>query len=63
MWMNLPWFNVRSTSSSATYARIRGCACFRLEDKKKTRKKVMKTNTKFASIALGNTGRSNFGMK
>ena len=34
MWMNSLWFNVRSTSTSATYARIRRYACFRLDEKK-----------------------------
>ena len=39
MWMNSLRFNVRSTSSSATYSRIRGNKSFRLDEKTKQNKK------------------------
>ena len=58
-WMNSLRFNVRSTSSSTTYSRIRGEKSFRLPEKKKNKtnknkqnkneeeSKQWKTNTKY----------------
>ena len=40
--MNSLRFNVRSTSSSATYSRIRGNKSFRLDEKTKTKTKKKK---------------------
>ena len=42
MWMNSLRFNVRSTSSSTTYSRIRGNKSFRLDEKNKTKTKTKK---------------------
>ena len=43
MWMNSLRFNVRSTSSSATYSRIRGNKSFRLDEKKTNKQTKNKT--------------------
>ena len=40
MWMNSLRFNVRSTSSSATYSRIRGNKSFRLDEKQTNKQKT-----------------------
>ena len=42
MWMNSLRFNVRSTSSSATYSMIRGNKSFRLDEKKQKTKQDKK---------------------
>ena len=43
--MNSLRFNVRSTSSSATYSRIRRNKSFRLDEKQKTKKKKKKVSS------------------